>query len=523
MDLHVSLAGRGDLAARIYRQILDAILDGRLRAGERLPPTRELARRLDVSRNTVAVAYDRLTAEGFLHARVGAGTFVATADRPDASRPSGPEDHSRSRIVAEASTPHASPRPARRGAPRRAPGGSEVAPRPLWNQVVAAHVPSPPTAAIDFRVGNPDPALFPIQTWRRLVGRELRRASFDPGGYGDPAGHAGLRAAIARHVGLSRSVRAGADDIVVTQGAQQALDLIGRVLVEPGATVAVENPGYRPARLLFRSLGARVVGVPVDDEGLDVAALPAGTRLVYTTPSHQFPLGAPMSLARRTALLDWAGRHGAVIVEDDYDSEFRYGDRPLEPLQSLDRHGRVAYVGSFSKTMLPGLRLGFLVTPASLRPALHAAKRLTDYHGDIPAQGALARFIDEGMLSRHVRRARREYGARRDLLLSTLADRFGEWLEPVPSAAGLHVCARLRAGVAVDIDDVVDLALRAGVAVEGLAGYYAQEPRAGLVIGYGAVPRDLIAPGLRILLRCFREADRSGSSRGVGRAEPERP
>jgi GntR family transcriptional regulator/MocR family aminotransferase len=487
MDLHVSLAGRGDLAARIYRQILDAILDGRLRRGERLPPTRELARRLDVSRNTVAVAYDRLTAEGFLHARVGAGTFVAATDRPDPRHA-------------------ASGRSGRRGADRRAPGGSEVTPRPLWEQIAAAYAPSAPATAIDFRVGAPDPSLFPMQTWRRLVGRELRHASFEPGGYSAPAGHAGLRAAIARHIGLSRSVRAGAEDILVTQGAQQALDLIGRVLVEPGATVAVEDPGYPPARLLFRSLGARVVGVPVDGEGLDVAALPAGARLVYTTPSHQLPLGVPMSLPRRTALLDWAARHGAVVIEDDYDSEFRYGDRPLEPLQSLDRLGRVLYVGSFSKTMLPGLRLGFLVTPASLRPALHTARRLTDYHGDMPAQGALARFIEEGMLSRHVRRARREYGARRDLLLSGLTDRFAEWLEVVPSVAGLHVCARLRAGVPVDVEEVVAAARRADVTVESLAGYYLREPRPGLVLGYGAVTRDLIAPGLRVLLRCFREA-----------------
>jgi GntR family transcriptional regulator/MocR family aminotransferase len=464
-----------------------------------------------VSRNTVAVAYDRLIAEGFLSARVGAGTFVAGSSgsvvaAPSMHRRQGPPAGTAGR---QAVSRH---RHARRGEPghgepRRAPGGGGATPRPLWRPIVDAQVAMAPPTTIDFRVGVPDPALFPMQTWRRLIGRELRHTAIDPAGYGDPAGQAALRTAIARHVGLSRSVRAGADDILVTQGAQQALDLIGRVLIEPGATVAVEEPGYRPARLLFRSLGARVVGVPVDGEGLDVAALPAGARLVYTTPSHQFPLGTPMSLARRTALLDWAERHGAIVIEDDYDSEFRYGDRPLEPLQSLDRRGRVLYVGSFSKTMLPGLRLGFLVTPASLRPALHAAKRLTDYHGEVASQRALARFIDDGLLSRHVRRARREYGARREEILTALAERFGAWLEPVPSAAGLHVCALLRPEVTLDLAEVIGRARQAQVTVESLADYCGQEPaRQGLVMGYGAVPRELIEPGLRTLLRCFQDA-----------------
>ena len=337
MDVHVTLSGRGDLTAQIYRQLLEAILDGRLRSGERLPPTRELARRLAVSRNTVAVAYDRLVADGFLVGRAGAGTYVSAEPV--------------------------------RG--RAAPKGV-VRPRAVWESIAGgpsgtARPGGPNMQAYDFRVGVPDAELFPLETWRRLVSRELRRGV---GGYGDPSGHEGLREAIARHIGVSRSVRAGADDVLVTNGAQQALDLVGRVLIEPGACVAVEEPGYPPARLLFRSLGARVVGVPVDGEGLDVAAIPGAARLVYVTPSHQFPLGTPMSLARRAALLAWAERRNAVVIEDDYDSEFRFGDRPLEPLQSLDRAGRVIYVGSFSKTLLPMLRLGFLVAPASLGPAL---------------------------------------------------------------------------------------------------------------------------------------------------------
>jgi GntR family transcriptional regulator/MocR family aminotransferase len=474
MDLHVSLAGRGDLTARIYRQLRDAIMDGRLRPGERLPPTRELARRLDVSRNTIAVAYERLTAEGFLAGRVGAGTFVSAAP------------------VGSAAV----------GAARRAAPAGGVRPRAVWRSMPAP--PEPATAAAyDLRVGVPDRNLFPFQTWRRLVAAELRPSATGPAGYGEPAGHAGLRAAIARHIGVSRSVRAAVDDVLVTQGAQQALDLIGRVLIEPGACVAVEEPGYPPARQVFTALGARVLGVPVDAEGLDVSRLPAAATVVYVTPSHQFPLGTAMSLARRAALLAWAERHRAVIVEDDYDSEFRFSDRPLEPLQNLDRGGRVVYVGTFSKTLLPTLRLGFLVAPASLREALRHAKRLTDWHGELTMQAALARFIDEGQLARHVRRATKEYALRRELVLAGLERYLADRLEPVPSAAGLHLCARpVSAAAAVDLDRAAARARAAGVAVQTLSGFTGTPligAPAGLVLGYGAIRPDRILPGLRRL------------------------
>ncbi|MEO6081682.1 MAG: PLP-dependent aminotransferase family protein [Umezawaea sp.] len=464
MDFHVSLDGRGDRSTRIYRQVREAILDGRLRPGERVPPTRELGERLGVARNTVAVAYDRLTAEGFLVGRVGAGTYVySDGDRPRS---------------------------------RRAPDGADLWPRAVW-----ADVPEPVwgTAAefpYDFSAGVPDVGLFPLPTWRGLLRPTAVRAD-----YGDPSGIPELREAIARHIGVSRSVRADADDVLVTQGAQQALDLIGRVLVEPGECVAVEDPGYPQARALFRSLGARVVGVPVDSEGLVVDALPPSARLVYTTPSHQFPLGTPMSLRRRTALLDWARLHGAVIVEDDYDSEFRFSDRPLEPLQSLDRAGRVIYVGSFSKTLLPTLRLGFLVAPASLRPTLRAAKQLTDWHGDPTAQRALARFIDEGLLARHIRKATRVYAARHARITTVLRADFAEWLEIVPSAAGIHLAARTKG----DPDEVVRIARSRGVALRTL-GSFASSVHLGLVIGFGAIPLEHVDDGLSLLAESFRQS-----------------
>ncbi|MEU6739895.1 PLP-dependent aminotransferase family protein [Streptosporangium sandarakinum] len=509
MDVHVTLTGRGDLAARIYRQLREAVLDGRLRPGERLPPTRELARRLEVSRNTVSIAYDRLTAEGFLVGRVGAGTFVC--DEPPG-----------------------------RTLPRSAPTGGDVRPRAFWRSAApepgtgTAAFPEPGTGTAappepgfeaafppereagaaapplyDFRVGVPDAGLFPLETWRRLLARELRAALVRPAGYADPAGHPGLREAIARYAGVSRSVRAGAADVLVTAGAQQALDLVGRVLIEPGDLVAVEEPGYPPARALLRSLGARVTGVPVDAEGLVVSALPDAARLVYVTPSHQFPLGTPMSLARRAALLEWAARRGAVVVEDDYDSGFRFEDRPLEPLQSLDRGGHVVYVGSFSKTLLPTLRLGFLVAPASLRPALRAARRLTDWHGEPSAQAALARFLDEGLMGRHIRRATREYAARRERIVAALRRDFAGLLDPVPSVAGLHLCARVSTGVRLDAGEVVSRAGAAGIAVESLAGYCGEKPaQAGLVIGYGAITPERIAPGMRRLAEIVRAAAR---------------
>ncbi|WP_345761433.1 PLP-dependent aminotransferase family protein [Diaminobutyricibacter sp. McL0608] len=469
MDVHVRIEGRGDRSDRIYRQLRDAIHDGRLRRGERLPPSRDLAGRLAVSRNTVAVAYERLAAEGYLVSRVGSGTFVAAP----------------------------TPGPHRAGG-RRAPVSSALHPRSLWQDLPDPLWTEPVPIAYDFSVGTPDPGLFPLEQWRRFVAGELRKGILDAGGYGDPAGLARLRAAIARHIGVARSVDAAPDDVLVTSGAQQAFDLIGRVLVEPGDVVAVEEPGYPPVRQLFESLGAVVVGVPVDDHGLVVDALPATARLVYVTPSHQFPLGAVMSFDRRVALLEWAGRSGAAIVEDDYDTEYRFADRPLDPLQSLDRDGRVIYVGTFSKTMLPALRLGFLVAPEPLRGALRSAKRLTDWSADYLNQAAMARFIDGGHFARHVRRATREYGARQQQIISEVAAEFGDAFRVVPSIAGLHLCIR-PADTDFAAERVVALAASVGVSVQALSTFCADEAQPGLILGFGSVAPEDVGDGLRLL------------------------
>jgi GntR family transcriptional regulator/MocR family aminotransferase len=476
VELHVHLQRGGGLARQVYQQIRAAILDDRLRRGDRLPPTRELAGRLDVSRNTVGLAYEWLVSEGLLAGRRGAGTFV--------------EGHPVART----------PRPT----------SAAIRPRAVWSGV-AAPPPWPRPPRYDFGVGIPDASLFPFDTWRRLIARQIR-GSLLGAGYGDAAGQPRLRAAIARHVGVSRGVAADAEDVVVTSGAQGAFDLVARLLIEAGARVAVEEPGYPPVRQLFESCGAGVAAVPVDEAGLKVEALPHDARLVYVTPSHQFPLGMPMAHARRVALLEWAERRNAVVLEDDYDSEFRFGGRPLETLQAIDRRGRVVYVGSFSKALLPGLRLGFLVAPPSLRDALRAASHVAGWHAPLPTQAALASFIEDGLLARHLRKARRAYAARHVRILRTLEREFSRWLAPVPSVTGMHLAARLRFGGVRLETEVAERARAAQVGFDRLSAYCAAPGRqAGIVLGYGGISDASIAEGLRRLRECVAAAARQHS------------
>jgi GntR family transcriptional regulator/MocR family aminotransferase len=473
MEFHISLVGRKDLSGEIYRQIRRAILEGRLRPKAVLPPSRELARSLSVSRTTVTIAYARLAGEGFVASRVGAGTYV----RENVAR------------LVES----------RWG---RRPEGVLRA-RPVWERI-----PLPTAfarrAEYDFRSGLPDTSLFPYTRWRRLLARERPSGDSRAGGYGHPAGLVELRAAIVRHVGISRGVQATSDDVIITNGTQQAIALIARILLAPGDQVAVEDPGYGPPRHMFTALGAKVAGVPVDREGMIVDALSRHARLVYLTPSHQYPLGVSLSLARRHALLAWAERHNAAIIEDDYDSEFRFDGRPLEPLQALDTAGRVIYVGSFSKALLPALRVGFLISPPSLRDALHRAKFVTDWHTSTLIQAPLARFIEDGTFARHLRKVSGIYRTRRAAVLHALERDFSEYLEPVPSAAGLHLAAQARHHSCQGIAEVVRRASEVGVEVQDLARFaVGNRKEAGVVLAYGAVPTDRIAEGLRLFRDCF--------------------
>jgi GntR family transcriptional regulator/MocR family aminotransferase len=302
-------------------------------------------------------------------------------------------------------------------------------------------------------------------------------------------------------------VRAAPDDVFVTNGSQQAIDVIARVLLEPGDVVAVEDPGYPPTRRAFRAHGCRVMGVPVDEEGLVVDAIPEHARLVYVTPSHQYPLGMAMSMVRRQALLDWAGRTDATILEDDYDSEFRYGGRPLEPLRNLDQSGRVLFVGSLSKVMLPTLRLGFAVLPGPLHAAFRRAKAATDWHTAVPFQVAAAQLIDDGLLAQHIRRLRRTYAARHDRIVDVLARDFAERLTALPAAGGLHLTAVLHGRETKDSACDRGIAERArarGVAVLPLSyHYFDTPPRAGLLLGYGAIEEEHVEEGLARIRACL--------------------
>jgi GntR family transcriptional regulator / MocR family aminotransferase len=476
LAIRLPSAGSRDLLREVHRQLRDAILDGRLQPGARLPATRSLAGRLGISRNTMLAAYDLLLSEGYLLARPGAGTYVA--DTLPQSR--------RGRTAKKGA-------PARRD-PRLVPlnvPGADLAPTL-----------QPPRARDDFRVGLPDTGAFPFDIWRRLSDRALRRIAREPADYAQPQGQAALREAIARHVSFTRAVGCTADDIVVTAGAQQAFGLLARILVVPGRTVvAVEQLFYPSLREAMTAAGAKVVTVPTDVEGLCVERLPPEARVICVTPSHQFPTGVAMSPQRRAALLAFARARNAVVIEDDYDSEFRFAGRPLDALQTLDRAESVCYVGTFSKSLFPALRLGFVVAPPWARAALVRARELADWHGPVLGQEALAAFIAEGHLARHIRKMRKVYGARRAALLEALARHCAGRLEVIPSDAGLHLSAWLR----TDSRDhaVVERAAAAGITLPPLSRF-ALDPNApgvpnGLSFGYGLIDESQIDGAIRRL------------------------
>ncbi|TCW85007.1 DNA-binding protein [Burkholderia sp. SRS-46] len=483
MDIAIHIEGRHDLTGQIYRQLRTAIVDGRLAGGARLPSTRDLATQLGVSRKTTLDAFEQLVAEGYLRTRRGDGTFVADGL---ARVPHGPAAQTPA-IVAQA-VPDAAP---------------DI--RAVWAELPdALAMPGPlPGPGFDFRGGVTDKALFPFDAWRRCLHHALRLQARGPGQYHEPAGDQQLRLAIARYVAFSRAVACNWQDVIVTQGAQQALDVLARVVVRPGDVVAVEDPGYPPARAAFASLGATVAGVPVDAHGIVVDRLPDDARLVYVTPSHQFPLGMPMSLERRVALLEWAQRRRAVVIEDDYDGEFRFEGRPMESLKSLDRAGLVAYVGTFSKTIFPELRIGYAIPPRALHAVLCKAKQVIDWHTCTLTQAALARFMLDGDFARHLRRAQKHYDARRKVLLAHLRGGLAPWLDAIVPAAGIHLAARLRPGL--DEAALVDAARAHDLGLYGIAAFHVDAPReAGLLFGYGGIDATRIDTALARLAALLR-------------------
>ena len=497
------------LQQQLYTRLREDILMGRLRPGEKVPATRALAAQLAVSRTTAVVAYEQLLAEGYIETRRGAGSFVSSQLPDDTLRaespatPGGPNGTlgtgtARAVVVAPR---HATRRLSRWGDRLRASGG---APFQGDESLTERHTPMP----FDFRPGRPDWDAFPHQLWSRLASRRWRQRSAEMGSYGDPAGYRPLREAIARHLAQSRGVRADADRVVVVNGSQQGIDLLIRLWLDPDECAALEDPGYPGAALALRAHGARILPISVDEDGLRVDALPSpkepdAPRMVYVTPSHQFPTGATLSLPRRLRLLEWAARRGALVVEDDYDSEFRYSGRPLESLQGLDANGVAAYVGSFSKALFPPLRVGFVVLPEGLARPFVAAKWLADRQTATPDQQVLSDFIHEGHFERHLRRMRRLYAARRGALLTALEEHLGGLVTPGGDGAGLHLVAWLPAGC--DAHALATRVARLGVATAPVGPYYAAGTgRSGLMLGFAALDEDTIAEGVRRLAQATR-------------------
>jgi len=489
IDLERLAKGARESSVTLHRQLKAAIVDGRLRPGTRLPPVRKAARLLGVSRNTAVKVYEKLLTEGHVVARRGSGTYVAASARAAPSR------------VATGLTAKLEARL------------NEVWLRPDLTAAMGFWRDRPEAAgllarsnSVDFRPALIDSRLFPFDLFRRLVARQLRGLEKQPPRFKSPQGNQGnyhLRDAIAKHIALTRAVACLPGDIVVTSGAQQAFDLLARALVKPNETVvAIENPGYPPMRAAFAAAGAKLVPVGVDAEGLVLEQLPPDVGVICVCPSHQFPLGITMSARRRKALVEFAHKHGAIVVEDDYDGEFRYDGSPLQALRASDSADVVFYVGTFSKCMLPALRLGFIVAPRWAMQVLVVAKNCLDWHCPTLIQLAVAGFITDGHLARHVRKMRQIYQKRRLALSAALQRDFGEFLEPLPSFYGMHVAAVARPGL--NLERVADALLDGHVKIHTLTRYYVTpRPREGLVFGYGAADVAQIERGLGLLRKAL--------------------
>ena len=491
----VQLDGDGPLFRQLYRALRHAIQTGTVPAGARLPATRVLATELGVSRTTVLLAFEQLAAEGYLDGRRGSGSYVQAVAAPEPA----------ARGKAAGPTQLAPPTPT---APRLSPFGVFLADR-RSRPIFSSYVSGRPRLPYDFRYGAPALRDFPVQIWQRCLGRRARRASAPFYDYGHPQGSPALRAALAGYLGRGRGVRCDPEQIQIVSGSQQGLDLAARVLLAPGDTAVVEEPGYEGARRAFLGAGARLTLIPADVEGLDVEALARDgrrARLAHVTPSHQYPLGGVMPYPRRVALLAWAARVGAYVLEDDYDGEYRFEGRPLSALKALDDGGRVIYLGTLSKVMFPALRIGYLVLPTPLVETVARAKLLADGGSPFLEQEALADFIASGAFERHIRRSRAWNGARRATLLAALHQHLGDAAAVVGANAGLHVVAWLRDVPARRGRDLVQRASAMGVGVYPVTPYYETAPaRLGLLLGYGSLSEREITTGVKRLAEVVEE------------------
>lgn len=480
---------RGDsesLHRQLYRALRQAVVDGRLRPGERLPSSRNLATELQISRNTVVNAYEALLSEGYITGKVGAGSFIATSlpDRP----PHGTEPKRMAARQVGLS---------RRGAVLAAPTAIS------WREGLAGR---------PFSLGAADLDVFPFALWGQLLGRCWRVAGKSLGGDPDPLGHLPLRAAIADYLRAMRAVRCEAEQVVIVSGAQQGLALMAQLLIDSGDRVWTEDPLWPGNSAALAGAGAQLVPVPVDSEGLVVAdgvRRAPDARLALVTPSHQFPLGVTMSLRRRLELLDWAAAADAWIIEDDYDSEFRYTGPPLAALQGLDGARRVVYVGSFSKVMFPGLRLGYVVVPPDLIGAAATVRRHFDGGTSMVPQAALHRFLADGHFASHLRAMRTLYAGRRAAILAAASEFFEPPVTADAGEAGLHITLRLPAGPPDTL--VSAAAAKAGLRCPPLSPYFLTgNPANGLVLGFAAYPEPVLRAAMRDLADLLRRITPKG-------------
>lgn len=506
----IELDRRQGLSRQLYQALRVRILDGRLSSGTRLPASRDLAESLSISRNSVMRAYDQLYAEGFTDGRIGDGTYVAQL--PSRNIPL--EKTSTKKLSTKVSTGLSTSLPTGLSTnSSEIPGvsSSKVIHSPALELLQKHHLHKPqggPPKA--FRVGVPAFDLFPFAVWGKLHAAFWRKPDLHLLGYGDAAGDWRLRELIAVYLRSSRGLPCSAEQIVITSGAQQAISLCAQLLLQAGDGVAVENPGYRAAGHAFAITGARLHGVAVDSEGMRSADLArSDCKLAYVTPSHQYPTGVVMSLARRLDLLAWAERNRAWIVEDDYDGEYRYSGAPLAPLAALDRHGRVLYVGTFGKIAFPALRLGYLVLPEGLVEPFSQRRALDMRHSEIGTQRVMADFIAKGHFQRHIRRMRRAALSRRDALLAGWPEGIRGCGEMPKVVAGLHCAVRVES--LAREQELVAKAHDVGVEINALSDYWLPEStepvdnRAGLVLGFAAVPEPAIAEALEKLRGVWRD------------------
>ncbi|BBP73791.1 GntR family transcriptional regulator [Pseudomonas sp. Seg1] len=502
----IELDRRQGLTRQLYQALRLRVLDGRLASGTRLPASRDLALALGISRNSVVRAYDQLYAEGFIEGKVGDGTYVAQLPQTASLD---------KKLSTKVSTGFSTGLPTALSTnwlDLPVDPSSKVIHSDAMSRVQNNHLARPPSGPPRaFRVGVPAFDLFPFDVWAKLNAAFWRKPDLQQLCYGDPAGDARLRSLIAAYLRSSRGLQCTAEQIVITSGAQQGISLCAQLLVAPGDGVGIENPGYRAAGHAFAVAGGRLRGIAVDEEGIDCAALSAASdcRVAYVTPSHQYPTGVVMSLARRLELLAWAERTQGWIVEDDYDGEYRYTGAPLAPLAALDRQGRVLYVGTFGKVAFPALRLGYLVLPPGLVDAFSQRRAVDVRHSEVSTQAVMAEFMAAGHFQRHIRRMRRAALSRRNALLDGWPTGIAGVGKLPAVSAGLHLTVPVES-IARE-QQLIEQAARVDVEINGLSHYWlpdsstASDQRAGLVLGFAAVPEPAIRAALTRLQQAWQE------------------